>query len=134
MGVRGPIRDPESRRGVREGLAVLPVSDVRAPEPPKYLNAKEKAIFREIVADAQKAALTPLLIDSALYGKIARMELMMQRETEPGRFLSLMRAQLANYQAAGMTEVARRRLGIRPEKKKIGTVEGIIAAKRLRAM
>lgn len=134
MGERGQIRQPDSRRGVREGLAVIPVSDLRPPDPPKYLSAKEKNVFRDLVLDAQRASLSPLLVDSALYAKIARLEVMMERETEPGRFLSLMRAQLANYQAAGMTEVARRRLGIRPEKKKTGTVEGIIAAKRSMAM
>src|SRR4051812_10791397 len=115
MGTRGPIREPESRRGQQEGLAVIPVSDTRAPEAPAYLNAREKTVFRELVDDALKASLAPLMIDGPLFAKIARMEVMLEKERDPDKFLKVMRMLLNSYQSAGMTEVARRRLGIRPE-------------------
>lgn len=130
MGMRGPIRDPESRRGTSEGLSVLPVADQRPPAAPRYLSAKEKKIFSELVDDAMRASLAPLLVDAHLYAKIARMEVMLEKEKDADRFLRVMRTLLACYQSAGMTEVARRRLGIRPEKKKSSMVAGIIEAKR----
>jgi hypothetical protein len=130
MGLRGPIRDPESRRGAAEGLTVLPVHDHRQPTPPSYLSAKEKSLFATLVDEASRASLSPLLVDAHLYAKIARMELMLEKEQDVDRFLKVMRTLLACYQSAGMTEVARRRLGIRVENKKRGTVSSILEAKR----
>jgi hypothetical protein len=129
MGQRGPIRDPESRRGAAEGLSVTAVSNLERPAPPSYLSTPEREVFQELIDEAVRASLAPLAIDAYLYGKIAVMETMLRTEREPTTFLKIMRTLLTCYQAAGMTEVARRRLGIRPKEKKTGTIQAILEAR-----
>lgn len=124
MGLRGPTRDPNSIRGMRENgpAPVAPVQEV--PKPPTWLTPPERKMFRNLVDEAIAAG-TPLLkIDAHSFAMIARLMLKAQTETDGSTLARLMRTLLPWMQAAGLTAIGRARLGIKQvEKKKSPTAK-----------
>lgn len=134
MGLKGPLRDPDSVRGQREGAGNInaPTIESQVPVPPAWLAVKEKRLFEQLIDDAQRAGIPVLAIDSHAYAMVSRLMLQAQKEKDGNTLARIMRSLLPWMQAAGLNALGRARLGVKREKKKTGTVASILEAKHNR--
>src|SRR5580700_6728928 len=63
MAMKGPLRNPDSRRGRREMPDYKP-EDPELPEPPAWLTAAAKLVFTTLVTDLAKAGVPIKLADA----------------------------------------------------------------------
>lgn len=145
MGVKGPIRDPLSRRGARE-LPNFQPDDPELPEAPRWLSAAGKAAFAGLVADLAAAGVPIKLADGHAVAMAAHCVTEAQtwakrskrcRRTADRLDCSKLSARFQRdsqtwLSAICATPVSRARLGLRGVKSKPGKVLSIIEAKRTR--
>lgn len=119
MGLRGPLRNPTSERGQREGLLVINADTAPAErlKPPKWLSADQKRLFRELEQQLVAAEVPLKAIDSYSVAMAAKTMDLAARETDAGKFARLGRDALAWMAACGATAKSRAQLGIRPRSK-----------------
>jgi hypothetical protein len=140
----GPLRDPYSRRGVREIPNYKPDA-AELPESPEHLSEKAKIIFDGLVDDLVSAQVPIKKVDAHAIGMAAVCIDEVRRWSELGDTMTgEMRVQCAQVVARnqrdaqewlgviGGTPKSRAQMGLRgkKEEKKAGTVASILAAKR----
>lgn len=118
MGLRGPTRDPLSRRGLQENEGSGETVIQNAPEPPTWLSAGEKSAFNALVQDAIASGIPILKIDDNAFAMVTRLRVLARKEKEANSLARIMRTLLPWETAAGMNAVGRARLGIKQTAKK----------------
>lgn len=115
MGLTGPIRDPNSRRGLREGLGAAIGADTADPiTPPSWLLPKAKRIFKQLCADMAGARVPVKFLDAHAVGMAAQTLAMQdQVENNPALFARVGRDAMQWLEAIGATPRSRARMGIR---------------------
>lgn len=116
MNSRGPLPQPDSRRGIAEngGTAPEPIQDVV--NPPSWLTKPEREYFAEVI-DLQRAAGVGIrTVDAEQYGRYVRMCFMQRKEKDHREYLAIGRGidQLCGVLCIG--EYPRQRVGIRGKK------------------
>lgn len=119
MGFRGPLRDPNSERGQREGLLVINAENAPAErlKPPKWLSAAQKKLFRELEEQLVAAEVPLKQLDAYAVAMAAKTLELASREADAAKFARLGRDSLAWMAACGATVKSRAQLGIRPRAK-----------------
>jgi len=130
MGLRGPLQSKDSVRGMREaGRSTVSVIPAVLPDPPSWLNAEEKKVFRSLVDDAAVGGHVQR-VDAIVFANIARLQNAMQRERHANTYARLMRTLLPWLMAAGFTAVGRARLGLAPPEKKKSVTSQLLEMSR----
>jgi phage terminase small subunit len=148
MGLRGPLRDPLSRRGVREiGEGWKPEAP-ESPDPPDWLTKRGREIFAGLVADLVAARVPIKRVDSHAIAMAALCVSEVERWTKHGEEMRgemmLQCAQVAArnqrdaqqwLQVIGATPKGRAQMGLRGQEqdKKPGAVANILAARQQRS-
>ena len=146
MGSRGPLRQPDSRRGAAE-MPGFRTDAPELPDPPVWLNAKSRVLFESLVEDLAAARVPIKRVDAHAIGQAAQCIeqaqhwARKQKRAKTTAAIADCAKLAARYQRDVMqwlavicaTPAARARIGLRAtEEKKQGTVLSILAAKKLR--
>lgn len=148
MGLRGPLRQPDSYRGSRE-MPGFRLDDPETPKPPAHLSSRAKRIFKSLVGDLVGAKVPIKKVDGHAIAMAAYCINATQEWTEKEKAPSLtpkdaleISRMIARFQrdaqawmaAICATPQARARIGLRStEKPKADTVKKILEARQARA-
>jgi len=130
MGLRGPTRSPDSRRGAREA-ETSPVTVIQQSlEAPAWLTPVEKVSFAALVDEAKSAGLSVLRVDAHAYAMVTRLRLCAQAEVDGNAVARIMRTLLPWEMAVGLNAMARVRLGIKQQIKKTSMTARLLDIQR----
>lgn len=117
MTSRGPIRQPDSVRGIREGI-VTP-SDPEAILPPEWLKKRKKVleIFHWLVAKATEANVPMKQVDAEWFGVAAQCTLDYRNAKTAQDRARIGRDMEKFYATLGLHTMSRARMGIRDKAK-----------------
>lgn len=130
MGAHGPLRDPNSVRGLREAdkaPAELPTPE--SPVPPTWLKARVRKIFDQLVTEAVNGGVPTKACDGHMFAMAAQCTLDYQQAKDAAARARIGRDLEKFYDVIGATPKARLRMGIKgkPAKSKTSQLLELVA-------
>src|SRR5665213_37829 len=119
MGLRGPLQEPDSRRGIREnGGRPVDAPSPERPSPPAWVRKRKKVleIFNELTQRAEQAGVPMKPVDAEMFGVASQYTLDFRAAKTPERRARIGRDLEKLCDVLGLHPKGRLRMGIRGTK------------------